>query len=155
DGAYELWVEQNSNRVRDYALAWWDVKGTPAPGDSIPPGHAGTEGSPATVQVASIIDTGCPGPYSYVINWGDGSSPTTGTISGSGTLAINGTHTWADDGTYTVTTVVTDRSSTTTITTEVYVAEAALSLTSQNLTGSSWTQLSGVTLATFTDANPL
>src|SRR5262249_36856086 len=44
--------------------------------------------------------------YSAVINWGDGTATTTGTISGpdgSGKFTVTGGHTFAADGTYTIT----------------------------------------------------
>ncbi|MHB8641360.1 MAG: Ig-like domain-containing protein [Gaiellaceae bacterium] len=71
-----------------------------------------TEGSPFTGTVATINDptlTSTASEYSAMIDWGDGSPSTPGTIIGSGgSFTVYGSHTYAEEGSYTVTTTVTD-----------------------------------------------
>ncbi len=81
----------------------------------------GIEGLPLTtsstgVLVATFMDTGTPGAassYTATINWGDGSTTTTGTITSQGTpdgevYSVFGDHTYAGDGTYPVTVTITN-----------------------------------------------
>ncbi len=65
----------------------------------------------ATVQFSGPVDSpaSCTGATSAMIDWGDGTTPTTGTITGSGSnLVVSGTHTYAvsaegtNDGTVTL-----------------------------------------------------
>src|SRR5439155_9899867 len=76
-----------------------------------------------------------------------------GTVSGSGTLTVTGNHTWAHSGTYDVTTTVSTSTTTLTLTKQLVITGAALSPTGQTLSGSAWSALSGVQVATFTDQN--
>jgi hypothetical protein len=74
---------------------------------------AATEGTSFTGQVATFINTGYPGnpasDFTATIDWGDGTTPTTGTVSGSGGfLTVSGSHTYADEGTYGTTVTLTD-----------------------------------------------
>jgi uncharacterized cupredoxin-like copper-binding protein len=56
--------------------------------------------------IASFTDTNkslAKGTYHATIDWGDGTSPTTGTVSGSnGNFDVDGSHTYSKTGTYTV-----------------------------------------------------
>ena len=92
--------------------------------------------------------------YSASINWGDGTPPTAGTISGSGgSFAVSGSHTYAEEGSYVITVVVTDvdnSSSTATAHGSATVADAKLTAVPA-CTGTSTVAYAGPT-ATFTDA---
>jgi Protein of unknown function (DUF642) len=62
-----------------------------------------TTGKAFTAPVATFTDSylGAPGDFSASIAWGDGTAPTTGTITQSGsTFTVSGTHTYAVHGTY-------------------------------------------------------
>ncbi len=67
-------------------------------------------GAPTSGPVATITNNVDPkngGDYTVVINWGDGTPTSSGTISGSGsTLTISGTHTYAAPNSYTVTVTI-------------------------------------------------
>ena len=62
--------------------------------------------------LATFVDTGGADPvanYTATINWGDGTSPTLGTITGSsGVFTVSAAHTWATPGTYTITITLSD-----------------------------------------------
>src|SRR5262249_49318814 len=68
-----------------------------------------TEGQPFAGTVATLFDPGSPDPasaYTASIDWGDGTT-TTGTFApGEGSFFIRGTHTYTDEGTFTVQVVV-------------------------------------------------
>jgi hypothetical protein len=93
----------------------------------------GTHGVRLTnVVVASITDAdpgGTRTDYSATIKWGDGSANTTGTIvynSGTGQFDVQGSHTYANSGTYTITITITDSGgSTVTVTSTITVADAS------------------------------
>jgi choice-of-anchor C domain-containing protein len=65
-----------------------------------------TTGMSFTAPVATFTDTNTSAPagsYSATINWGDGSTPAAGSVSGAGgRFTVGGTHTYAAHGTYTV-----------------------------------------------------
>jgi hypothetical protein len=92
-------------------------------GDAPIAGHgvtfSATEGQSFSGTVATVTD-GDPmdkaAEYSATINWGDGTSSTPGTVSGpdGGPYNVNGTHTYAEEGTFTVKVHVTDSDSTNT-----------------------------------------
>jgi hypothetical protein len=125
------------------------------------------EGASFTGQVATVADPNN-GPlsgdypqngssvygYTATINWGDGTAPTTGTVSGTDShIGVAGTHTYAEEGSYTVTTSVSDAAtgeSLVTATSTATVSDAALvaGTTKATCTGGSC----GVTFG-FTDAN--
>jgi hypothetical protein len=100
--------------------------------------------------------------YSATIDWGDGTTPSAGSISGgSGTFTVSAMsvpHTFADEGASTQATItITDTSNgnTTTVTAPVTVTDAPLTAGTLTATGG----VEGVTAATasfsFTDGNPL
>lgn len=79
---------------------------------------SGTEGTTLSTQVASFVDSvadDTASGYGVSINWGDGTPVTTqattpsSTVSGgSGSFTVGGTHTYAKDGTFQLTIVITD-----------------------------------------------
>jgi hypothetical protein len=118
-----------------------------------------TEGAPFSGTVATFTDpdtSATAGEYTATIDWGDGSLPTTGTISGGlgGPFSVGGSHTYQEEGTYTITVTITDvdtPSNTATALSTANVADAPLTATCTNQASSQ--AYSGV-VATFTDANP-
>lgn len=71
-----------------------------------------TEGQSFSGTVATFTDpdtNATAGEYSATINWGDGSSASTGTITGSGgSFVVSGSHTYNDEGSHTATVTITD-----------------------------------------------
>ena len=117
------------------------------------------EGAPFSGLVATFTDpdtTAIASEYAATIDWGDGSPPTTGTISGppGGPFGVNAAHTYTEEGTYTITVVIADTdnpTNTATATSTANVADAPLTATCTNQVSSQ--NYSGV-VASFTDANP-
>ena len=112
------------------------------------------EGAPVNATVASLSDgdgNSAASAYTATIAWGDGAS-SAGTVSGSGPFTISGTHTYAEEGSYTVAVTAHDSDgATATATAPATVADAGLSASgmTRKLKG---TSLSGA-LARFTDAD--
>jgi len=73
-------------------------------GEALP--IAATSGQPFTGEAAELRDANRlsePGDFSATIDWGDGTAPTPGTITGErGRLGVGGSHTYANPGTYQV-----------------------------------------------------
>jgi PKD repeat protein len=118
----------------------------------------GTEGSTFTGAVATFTDTGFPGntagDFTATIDWGDGTT-TTGTVSGgSGLFTVSGSHTYADEGSFATTVILTDDAPGTasaTATGTASVAEAdILSGTGLSVTSTEGSTFSGA-VATFTN----
>lgn len=119
-----------------------------------------TEGNSFSGQTASFTDTNSSSTaseYSATIDWGDGTT-TSGTVSGptGGPYAVDGVHTYADEGSKTVTTSITDSLNSandvhTTSTATIGDATLAASCDVPTLSALSY---SGP-VATFTDTNPL
>ncbi len=83
--------------------------GNVAPVVVVPAGQTITEGGTATLPNASFTDAGAGDTHTATIDWGDGTVEP-GTViqgAGSGSVAL-GSHTYAEDGIYTVTVSVTD-----------------------------------------------
>jgi hypothetical protein len=115
-----------------------------------------TEGASFSGTVATFNDPdtkATASEYEATIEWGDGSK-STGTVSGSGgSFAVSGEHTYADEGSYTVTVKITDvdnSSNSATATSSAKVADAALSASGVSTTSP---QAFSGTVANFTDAN--
>jgi len=118
-----------------------------------------TEGASFSGKVATFDDpdtSATTSEYSATIDWGDGSSTSAGTISGSGgSFTVNGTHTYTEEGPYNITVVITDvdnTSNTDTAHSTATVADAPL--TSQCATKATSVKAYVGTTASFTDANP-
>lgn len=96
--------------VRDARGATSDPASTSAHVSNVPPAvSAGSDASVpagAAIEIAPAFTDGSDGPWSYAINWGDGSTQN-GTRNSAG--AISATHTYASEGTYQVLVTVTDR----------------------------------------------
>jgi hypothetical protein len=106
------------------------------------------------VTVATFTDTQSD-TYTTSIDWGDGSTPTSGVVSGSGgSYSVSGNHTYADGGAYPVTVTITNSAGLNAIAVgTANVADAPLTATPQTVTAYENTALNNATLATFTDAN--
>jgi hypothetical protein len=94
------------------------------------------EGAPFNGQVATFTDpdtTATAAEYSATIDWGDGSPADTGVVTGSGgSFGVSGSHTYAEEGTYSVTVTITDvdnATNTATAHSTATVADAPLSAT--------------------------
>jgi hypothetical protein len=117
-----------------------------------------TEGAPLAAPVASFTQAGSPAAtassYGATINWGDGSS-SAGSITAEGTgFTVSGAHTYLEEGSYQVTTTVTDLAEPTnqaTATGAATVADAPLSASGVSITT---TDPLSATVANFTDADP-
>jgi VCBS repeat-containing protein len=103
-----------------------------------PPGaQAAAEGAPQTFNLGSFTDPGPDGPWAVDVNWGDNSADNTLSAASTGGLAAQA-HTYADEGTYTVTETITDAnggSDVETFTVTVANAAPAVTLTNPPPTG--------------------
>jgi len=119
-----------------------------------------TEGTPlSNVIVATLTDAA--GSYSHMqdlsatINWGDGSSATAATLvatSTPGVFDVEGSHTYAEHGTDTISVSASDvGGSTASTTSTASVADASLSATGVNVSATEGAPLSNVIVATLTD----
>lgn len=138
-------VATSTATVTDPAVV---VTGTPV---------AAVEGAPLTTTTATFTDPAgpepIPGNYSATIDWGDGTSPSPGTVAIAGsTFTVTGTHTYAEEGDFTVTTTVDHEGVLSTATSAASVQDAPLTVTAaaQPVSPQSF---AGIT-ATFTDADP-
>ena len=119
---------------------------------------------PSDTQVATFSDTGFPtntaSDFTALINWGDGTAPTAGTVvaKGGGNFAVQGGHTYAEEGPFTLTVLVADDApgtATITITGTVNILNAPLTGSAVTLNGTEGAPLTNVDVATFVDADPL
>src|SRR5207247_536120 len=119
-----------------------------------------TEGaSTGTVTVATFSDAN-PGDhtadFTVTIHWGDSSS-SPGTVSfAGGVYSVTGSHTYGDEGTFTVAVDIADTGGPTRRATEsATVADAALTATAgADISATEGASTGTVTVATFSDANP-
>jgi len=123
-------------------------------------GHnvTGTEGAELSGTVATFTDpdaSATADQYSATIEWGDGTE-SSGTVSGSGgEFSVSGSHTYAEEGSYTVTTKIGDvdnPSNTAIATSTATIGDAPLS--SACATPTATLQAYAGPTATFTDSNP-
>jgi hypothetical protein len=122
------------------------------------------EGAPFGATMATFNDpdpVSTPAEYAATIDWGDGTATTAGTINqpgGVGTqYTVSGSHTYAEEGTYTATIKITDSTSalnTATVTTGATVSDAALKGTGVPVAAIEGLPFSGVNIGSFTDADP-
>lgn len=120
---------------------------------------AATEGHSFNGTVATFSDPdtlSTTSEYTATINWGDGSASDTATVvsGSSGSFTVRGTHTYAEEGSYTVTTTISDADNsrnTATATSTATVADAGLSAS-----GTSFNSTNPVNhvVASFSDADP-
>jgi hypothetical protein len=109
---------------------------------------------PAAADEAAAYDT------TAVINWGDGTTTSTGAITGTGSgYDVTGTHTYAEEGSYSVTVTTTDTDTDTlhaVANSHANVGDAALTVTAQPqlYTTEGAPSTAGTTVARFTDADP-
>src|SRR5579871_6204615 len=116
----------------------------------------GTEGTGLGTQtVATFTDPGGAEPiadYSATINWGDGTTATAGTITVTGTtFSITGSHSYGEEGTYTLSVTVNHETSTSqTITDTATISDVAVAATGVPV-NAGVNSSSTVSVATFTD----
>ena len=120
-----------------------------------------TEGTalPDTTTLATFTDTNTgdtSGTFTASIDWGDGTTTTSGSVSGSnGNFTVTGGHTYADEGSFPLSVTITDTSNSKTLALSGTVAAAEADVfTPQGITFTTQPgkSFSG-TVASFTDAN--
>jgi|GEM_PF-6337443 len=108
-------------------------------------------GGVAASSITVATFTGTAAVTAAAIDWGDGSTPTSGVV---GNGVINGDHTYAASGTYTVNVTLTDANGDTAATASTaVVANPVLSAGSVTVPGSTEGQAFSSQIATFTDAD--
>jgi hypothetical protein len=125
-------------------------------GTSVP--ISAVEGASFTGTVANFSSTNTStlaSQYTASIDWGDGGSSTGTVAGGSGSFTVSGTHTYAEEGSYTATITITDTSSgnTTSVQSPVTVADAALTAGTLTATGGVEGSTASSASFAFTDAN--
>ncbi|MFJ2033968.1 hypothetical protein [Streptosporangium sp. NPDC087985] len=118
----------------------------------------GIEGSAVSGKIANVTDAvsdSTPSDLTASIDWGDGSKPSVGTVSGgNGKFSVSGSHVYAEEGTFQATvSIAAEDGSEASVTSTVVVADAPLAATGA-APALSTQELSG-TVATFTDGNRL
>jgi beta propeller repeat protein len=156
DGTRVAYTSAAAGNLDIYVFEFSVNSGQDAPVTATGATFDATEGVTFTGTVATFTD---PDPassaaqYSATIDWGDTTPTTSGTISGTGgPFTVSGTHTYAEQGTYTVTVVITDidtPSNTATAHSTARVSDARLSSTCATMSVSTQTY-TGPT-AIFTD----
>jgi len=113
--------------------------------------QAAVEGAALSVNLGSFSDTG-PGPWTAAVNWGDGTSAALPAPSAPGSLG-NASHTYAEEGTYTVTVTVIDTgdNAVSTATFALTVDDAPLAVRPVSIYPTAGAPYSGA-VATFSDA---
>jgi hypothetical protein len=126
------------------------VAATPAPTVTAPVGQNAAEGASSSFSLGSFTDPNN-GPWSGTVAWGDGTTNTTLTPVATGSLASQA-HTYAEEGTYTVTVTVSDTGDgqSGSATFQTTVSDPAVSGTPVNASATAATPFSGA-VATFID----
>jgi Bacterial Ig-like domain (group 1) len=144
---------KNKHTSNTVDVIWEDAPITAA-GENL----SGTEGAEASGTVATFTDpdkSATASEYSASIEWGDGAT-SAGTVSGGGgSFAVSGKHTYAEEGSYTITVAITDvdnSSNSAKTSSTATVADAALA--SECATPATTVQAFAGPTATFTDADP-
>src|SRR5258707_1223794 len=114
---------------------------------------SGKEGASSTAAVAHV--SGGSAPPTATINWGDGSRTELGTLAldSAGGYGVQGTHTYAEEGTYAIHVVATDGHTTASTDSAAIVSDAALLATGMSIQATEGLGFSG-SVATFPDATP-
>jgi len=115
--------------------------------------EAASNSSVLSTATFSDANTGAPASdFTATITWGDGGPTSTGTVSGSGgSYSVAGAHTYAEEGSYSISiSVVDDGGKTATLTGTATIADPAVSATGINLNPGE-AQFSTNDVATFTD----
>jgi uncharacterized repeat protein (TIGR01451 family) len=120
---------------------------------------ATTESKPFSGQVASFTDSTFPSnslsDFTATIDWGDGTTPSAGTVSGqSGTFTVSGTHTYAEEGSFTVKVTLTDDApgtATATVSGTATVADQPVSVKVSHLEYQAGVNVGTGTIGSFTD----
>ena len=116
------------------------------------------EGAELSAATATFTDPAGPeaasgNNYTATIDWGDGTTASPGTITlGNGNFTATGTHTYVEEGSFTVTTTVDHEGMLSTSTSTATVQDAPLTVTAAAKPSSP--QVFTGTTATFTDADP-
>ena len=118
---------------------------------------AATEGATFNGAVATFSDSdpiASAGDYTAQILWGDGATDT-GTISAgvSGGFQVTGSHTYAEEGTQSITVTIADAGATATADSGAQIADASLTATALTVAATEGAPFSAA-VATFTDADP-
>ena len=108
-----------------------------APTVTAPTDQSSNEGDNASFSLGSFADPGADSPWAVDVNWGDGSSHTTFSKTATGSLGSQ-SHTYADNGSYTVTVKATDKDGASDSKTfKITVANVSPTITSATFAGSS------------------
>jgi hypothetical protein len=112
------------------------------------------EGASFTGVVASYMNVPCRGQCTATIDWGDGSGQTAGTVAdNNGVEDVSGTHTYGEEGTYTIDVVINDGSGTAKASGTANVSDAPLTATGTTFNVSVGDAFNGL-VAHFDDADP-
>ena len=112
---------------------------------------AGFVESAGSNQTVASFDGGV-GPYATSINWGDGQT-SSGAVSGTGPYTVAGSHTYTEEGSYSITIMVTDSAGSTVSTSDTaLVSDASLAVSASAVSVSEGGTFNGV-VATFSDGD--
>jgi hypothetical protein len=115
------------------------------------------EGASRPMTVATFTDTdphAVASDFTATIDWGDGHTTSGTVIASGGVFAVTGKNPYAEEGPYTINVTISDVGGfTTTVSSPVNVADAALTATSVNVRAVEGAS-TPMTVATFTDADP-